>query len=77
VLGFLPSDSPRLQEWIGGTIEGQKFCQHFVGRIEMVGSQGRVERSHTRMPLISGTQQRNPVEGINKEARHAGRFGVP
>ena len=68
---------PGPQQRIGGALEGQKFCQHFVSRIEMVGNQGRVERPHTRMPLISGTQQRNPVEGIDKEARHAGRFGVP
>ena len=71
------ADSPGPQQRICGAIEGQKFRQHFIGRIEMVGDQGRVERPHTRMPLIAGAEQRNPVEGIDKEAVHAGRFGVP
>jgi hypothetical protein len=39
--------------------------------------EGHGKRPHTGMPLVLRTEQRNPVEGIDEEAIHAGRFGVP
>lgn len=71
------ADRTQAKRRIGGAIEGQEFCQHFVRGIQMICCQGRVERPDPRMPLIAGTEERNPVEGIDKETGHAGRFGVP
>ena len=65
------------EQRIGSAREGQEFRQHFVSSIEMLRFQRLVERTNTRMPLISGAEQRDPVEGVGKEALHAGRFGVP
>jgi hypothetical protein len=66
-----------MERRIDGAIEGQEFRQHFVSGLQMVRFQGLVERTDTRLPLISGAAQRDPVEGIGKKAPHAGRFGVP
>lgn len=71
------SDGTGMERRIDSAREGQEFRQHFVSGLQMVRFQGLVAYTDTRIPLISGAAQRDPVEGIGKEAPHVGRFGVP
>ena len=43
----------------------------------MIGIEGAVERLDTPMPLVPSIGQRNPIERVDEEPSHVGRFGVP
>jgi len=57
--------------------KGEEFGEHLVGSIEMMAINGTVERLDTPMPLVPTIGQRNPIERVDEEPSHVGRFGVP
>ena len=62
---------------VGRAVEGQKFRQDFVGRIERGIAKRRIKGQDTPVPLIAVTEERNPIKRIDEVAAHVGRLGVP
>jgi len=57
--------------------KSEKFSQHLIGGIEMIDIKGAVECLDTPMPLVPTIDKRNPIERVDKEPSHVGRFGMP
>ena len=57
--------------------KGEEFGEHLIGSIEMMAIKGAVERLDTPMPLVPTIGQRKPIERVDEEPSHVGRFGVP
>ncbi len=62
--------STRAKSWSGGAVEGEKFRQHLIGGVEMILLEPLAKGSYPCIPLVSGTELRDPIEGIDEVTIH-------